>query len=79
MIDFTSLVKDFETYFAFEKHSDLFGKLESALTIREEFYEKFRQETQVGVDNQVIEESWDFILKDFGKERIVFLEKNFKK
>lgn len=79
MIDFTSLVKDFETYFAFEKHSDFFEKLESALTIREEFYEKFRQETQVGVDNQVIEESWNFILKDFGKERIVFLEKNFKK
>lgn len=72
-------IQDFEGYFTLKKQSGFFEDLELGLLTPAEFYERLRQESQIDLEDGVIEEAWNLLLKDFDKERMRYLERLSKK
>lgn len=66
-------IKDFSAYFNPQKQVDFFEELELGLISPEIFYDKFREATNSQLTDEIIEENWNLILKDFQKERIDLL------
>lgn len=72
-------IQDFEKYFTLKKQSSFFEELELGLLTPAEFCERLRQESQIDLEDRVIEEAWNLLLKDFNWERMRYLEKLSKK
>ena len=72
-------IQDFEKYFTLKKQSSFFEELELGLLTPAEFCERLRQESQLDLEDRVIEEAWNLLLKDFNRERMRYLEKLSKK
>ena len=66
-------VKDFSSYFNPQKQVDFFEELELGLISPDVFYDEFRKATKSQLTDEVIEENWNLILKDFQKERMNLL------
>lgn len=66
-------IKDFSAYFNPQKQVDFFEELELGLISPEIFYDKFREATNSQLTDEIIEENWNLILKDFQKERMDLL------
>lgn len=66
-------IEKFAEYFTPQKQVDFFEDLELGVITPEIFYDQFRRETKSELSNEVIEETWNLILKDFEKDRMDLL------
>lgn len=68
-------VTDFNNMFTQHYSNPLFELLETGKITEYEFYDAFREATQVTLTNQEIKDAWNALLLDFPPERIQWLEK----
>lgn len=72
-------VTDFNNMFTQHYSNPLFELLETGKITEHEFYDAFREATQVALTNQEIKDAWNALLLDFPPERIQWLEQMAKK
>jgi len=68
-------VTNFNNMFTQHYSNPLFELLETGKITEYEFYDAFREATQVALTNQEIKDAWNALLLDFPPERIQWLEK----
>ncbi|MBL7768336.1 MAG: HAD family phosphatase [Flavipsychrobacter sp.] len=66
-------VTNFHQYFSQYKASPLFEQLETGVVSEQEFFDYFRKETGLVVDDEAITTAWNAMLLDFPQERINWL------
>lgn len=67
-------VKDFDSFYTQHHANTLFEDLERGFISTEQFYYRFRAETNTDLTNEQIEEGWNAMLLYFSPERIAWLE-----
>lgn len=72
-------VENFDAFFTQYHASQLFENLETGKISPIQFYEKFREETELNVSDIAIMNAWNAMLGNFPKERVEYLQSLGKK